>query len=279
MKKNLCVLLLLPVCLWSMVIDTNSEDEVWKNRAESPYANGKKEGTVKEYYKSGKLRSESLYKNDKKEGIQKSYDESGRLQSETSFKDGKQHGSYIWYWYDKEGNRCVQQQLEYIDGSPIPVSPTKTPPGVTLKEGEYTQEDTLYVEERDLLIDQKTNIPITGIVISYNRNGNVAGKTSYKEGKLDGISNHYHPDGNLYTTVPYVNGKRHGVYTSYHANGKIYKTVTFEHGKEQGSGKEYYENGNLKTVISYRDDGAVSVKQYDENGVLKEERLIPKRKE
>lgn len=245
--------------------------------SESPYSNDKREGTVKRYYKSGTLRSEAWYQNDRAEGIQKSYDEAGRLQSETSFKDGKQHASYIWYWYDKEGNRYVQQQLEYIDGNPIPVSPTKTPPGVTLNEGEYAQEDTLYVEETGLLVDEKTNIPITGIVISYNRYGNVAGKTSYKEGKLDGISNHYHPDGSLYTTVPYVNGKRHGVYTSYHANGKIDKTVTFEHGMEKGTGMVYYENGNLEATITYQEDGTILLKQYDKNGTFKGEFLLPKK--
>jgi len=273
--------------------------------SESPFINDKREGLEKQYYESDKLRSELLYKNDKPTGIKKMYTESGQLQSEMPFKDGKRHGVYVWYWYDKNGKRYIRESVSYtnedIEHNPE-VNDTETK--IKLNEGEYVDENTLYIEDTDLIVEKDTKKPITGILKMYHPNGNLKRECSYKDGKIDGICKRYYengnlqsesvwkdgtlaqdgikksyyPDASLRSIATYVNGKRHGVYTSYHNNGNIHQTGTYEHGTRTGIGKIYYENGNLEATLTYKDDGSTLIKQYDENGKFKRDVLLPKRR-
>jgi len=64
------------------------------------------DGTVKEYYKSGKLKGEGIFRDGKIEGIARQYYENGKLKTEWNFKNGALEGISKRY-YESGGIRYI----------------------------------------------------------------------------------------------------------------------------------------------------------------------------
>lgn len=73
------------------------------------------DGTVKEYYKSGKLKGEGNFKDGKLEGTVKQYYESGKLKADWNFKNGTLEGISKRY-YESGGIRYIDN---YKNGQKI----------------------------------------------------------------------------------------------------------------------------------------------------------------
>jgi antitoxin component YwqK of YwqJK toxin-antitoxin module len=67
-------------------------------RQETPYINGRKNGTRKEYYTTGHLRQETPYENNKRHGVQKAFYVSGVIEYETHFEHGRHQGTDKAYY-------------------------------------------------------------------------------------------------------------------------------------------------------------------------------------
>lgn len=64
---------------------------------ETPFLNGKLNGTQKQYYPQGHIQGETVYENGWAEGLSYSYDTLGNLLLMSTFKHGKYHGEVYTY--------------------------------------------------------------------------------------------------------------------------------------------------------------------------------------
>ena len=74
--------------------------------------NGKKTGTWKLYFESGKLKKQSAFQNDTENGEEIFYFENGNIEKKGSYLNGKLNGKYEWYF---ENGRKEQEGF-YVNG-------------------------------------------------------------------------------------------------------------------------------------------------------------------
>lgn len=90
--------------------------------------------------------------------------------------------------------------------------------------------------------------------LTYYKNGIVATKAQYKDGKRDGISYNYYPTSELKSRVNYLNGKKDGVSINYYKNGKVKAEINYADNKREGEAKYYHQDGSLFRRSYYRND-------------------------
>lgn len=95
-------------------------------------------------------------------------------------------------------------------------------------------------------------------------------ESSYKNGKLNGISKVYYESGNLEFDNIYINGKNtktiryyesgsirsskcDSIHIEYYENGALKVIVPYKNGMRHGIAVGYYENGSLRDSVSYKD--------------------------
>ena len=100
--------------------------------------------------------------------------------------------------------------------------------------------------EHDTLVCTDNNfVPYTGAAFSMHKNGNLASKSFYKNGKLYGLQKTYHKNGQLKQEANFNDGKVEGLAKAYYENGQLQDESNFKDGKREGLAKSYYENGEL----------------------------------
>ena len=110
----------------------------------------------------------------------------------------------------------------------------------------------------------------------YYANGQLKERKTYKDGKIDGISEYYQSDGTitsafakvvknmpeqwmgvfgLYYEYPYHASQNlaNGQYEKYHDNGQLSARLTFKDGKKDGPYESYYESGQLRQRVTYKE--------------------------
>jgi hypothetical protein len=78
-----------------------------------------------------------------------------------------------------------------------------------------------------------------------------AQKSTYVDGKREGMTWWYNDKGAVKSKVNFDNGKENGLYTSYYDNGKIKLTVHYVNGQKHELQKIYYDNGQLGSQVNY----------------------------
>lgn len=86
---------------------------------------------------------------------------------------------------------------------------------------------------------------------SYYDDGTLKEETSYRDGKLHGVSKAYYEDGVLKREATYEDGRPEGVGRTYHRNGQLKSEVHFKDGKRHDSRKVYDEKGRLLFEENY----------------------------
>jgi hypothetical protein len=96
-------------------------------------------------------------------------------------------------------------------------------------------------------------------------NGQLLLKTTYVNGKKDGLEEWYYENGQLDSQVTYVNGKKEGLQEYYH-DGQLDREVPYVNGEREGM-TLYYEKGKVahrpgecwvagkKSHVFWRDSG------------------------
>ena len=77
-------------------------------------------------------------------------------------------------------------------------------------------------------------------------------KSTYVDGKREGITWWYNGKGKIKSQVNFKNGKENGLYISYYDNGKVKLTVTYVMGQKHDIQKIYYDNGQLGSQVNYK---------------------------
>ena len=62
-------------------------------------------------------------------------------------------------------------------------------------------------QEPQILYDQNTKEPLTGIIEIFGESGQLVRRTSYIDGKQDGLEEWFDKNGNLFSADTYKNGK------------------------------------------------------------------------
>jgi len=105
--------------------------------------------------------------------------------------------------------------------------------------------------------------------IGFYKNGNIASKSFYRNGKEVGEKINYYDNGTISEKAFYVNGNIDGIYTEYWENGNIEKELNYVDGVINGERNYYYENGNIRTVqFSKNGEFHGEFKWFDEKGNL-----------
>ncbi len=78
-----------------------------------------------------------------------------------------------------------------------------------------------------------------------------AQKSTYVDGKRQGMTWWYNDAGKVKSKVNFDNDKENGLYTSYYDNGKKKLTVKYVNGQKHGMQKNYYDNGQLGSQVKY----------------------------
>ena len=88
------------------------------------------------------------------------------------------------------------------------------------------------VERNGVYYEVNSQTGFTGTSISYDSNGHLLEKTTYKNGKRDGISETYYKNGKLLLKSPYKDGEPDGVWTElYDENGKLLSRSSYKEGE------------------------------------------------
>ncbi len=156
------------------------------------------------------------------------------------------------------------------------------------------QQDGLYREYYDadstiLKIEGQISGGVqTGEWRTYYPDGNLRGRITYVDGKVEGIGYFYFDDNTnqLRAEISFENDLPNGVYKEYYENGAPRALLNYKDGKLDGDAEYYYKNGKLKIEGKYKDgkkhgkwayydeDGNLLKKEKWKNGVLKREKDI-----
>lgn len=105
-----------------------------------------------------------------------------------------------------------------------------------------------------------------GTWLTYDKEGNLVGITSYIDGKINGPDIAMNNRGQIIKKQYYKEGIPHGLYGEYKF-GRATKEVNYIEGQMDGTYEEFYNNGKIQRSITYA-NGVIDgpMKYYNEEG-------------
>ncbi len=252
------------------------------------FDNGKR-SAAHMYYPNGEYKAVGLYYEEKKDSLWKYFDEQGALISEVFYKSGEPHGVMKDYYV----NGQLLQELGYKNGVKDGVwkkyyADGKERQTATYVDGKLDGEFKVYFEDGKPNIEGKYRDDVkVGNWYFYDSFGTLERVQSWVDGvmkkdqRFNGEDIKYYPSGIPKSKTTYKNGKKNGVWEEYFDVGE-WKTKTvpgdpkFQTEPEeveylegqQISAKGKYVNGELNgEVIHYKMDGSILSKEQYSNGV------------
>jgi antitoxin component YwqK of YwqJK toxin-antitoxin module len=179
--------------------------------------NGRRNGTVEEYYPGGALATRSRYTDDTLDGKMESYLADGKITRAAFWKKGQRDS--LWTWYDRRG-RATRTGL-FKNGS-----------GTAYGEAESTfvdnlLNDTLRYFKKDSGVRceeiwEKGEKTMTRSYYPDSLGGRIASEGAWKNGKLNGLWRNWFPTGTLRDSLFYRDGDAFGPQFSYDSTGKLF---------------------------------------------------------
>jgi antitoxin component YwqK of YwqJK toxin-antitoxin module len=144
------------------------------------FKKGKKEGKSLKYHLNNKVECESYYHNDLLEGRQTFYNPMSQPVMEINFHKGLKEGPYR-EWH--AGSDVLKVSGQYKND---------------MLDGHWE-----YHDERDITVGEGDFKEGAGVLVSYDPNGQINRKTTYKKSLRDGPEYYYDTQGNVIKTVVY----------------------------------------------------------------------------
>ena len=91
-----------------------------------------------------------------------------------------------------------------------------------------------------------------GLAEEYYENGQLKGKSYYKDGRSDGLDENYYENGQLESKGSFKDGKEDGLWEYYHENSNLSKKVNYKNGQRDGREELYSENGKLYRTANFK---------------------------
>lgn len=145
--------------------------------------------------------------------------------------------------------------------------------------------DEIKCDNKDVSIcTDKNDKPLNGIVQQYFKEGQLAAKIGFKDGKNHGKTYMYHPNGQVAKLITFEDGVPNGVFEDYYSTGQLQQQGIYTNGELSGEVKSYYESGKLKLELDIKEIATVdnkklisgTEKEYYEDGTLKQSKTVTK---
>lgn len=111
----------------------------------------------------------------------------------------------------------------------------------------------------DRLYEFNSETPFTGIARDTYVTGQLRAKSTYKNGKPEGLTEMYFKDGKLWQTHNWKDGEKEGLHVTYRENGILQFKDFYKDGKRDGVQETYGENGELSYKVCYRNGEEVNM--------------------
>jgi len=106
-----------------------------------------------------------------------------------------------------------------------------------------------------------------GMTWWFNETGKVKSKVNFNNDKENGIYTSYYDNGQVKLTVKYVMGQKHDIQKIYYDNGQLGSQVTYNMGRREGIMTEWDHEGFKASEVFYKHNYKVGLKKYfDHNG-------------
>jgi antitoxin component YwqK of YwqJK toxin-antitoxin module len=112
--------------------------------------------------------------------------------------------------------------------------------------------------QKSTYVDGKRN----GMTWWYNDKGQVKSKVNFKDGKENGIYTSYYDNGQVKLVVEYVNGQKHNIQKIYYDNGQLGSQVNYNMGRREGLMTEWDYEGFKVSEVLYKHNYKVGIKKY-----------------
>ena len=135
------------------------------------------------------------------------------------------------------------------------------------------------VERNGIYYQVNSEIPYSGVFLTFHDNGQKRDEETYKDGKKDGLHYYWHDNGQKGMEETYKNGKRDGLSTRWQWDGQKRSENTYENGKKDGLSTVYHRNyddnrdENLSKAIEgvWKDGIRISYKSWNRDGSVKDD--------
>ena len=87
----------------------------------------------------------------------------------------------------------------------------------------------------------------------YHSTGKIYSETTYRNGKLDGVSTVWYENGQIMSTIHYNDGIGDGLETLWYENGQKESEIVWKGFIMSGPNTYWYENGQMKSKTNYKD--------------------------
>ena len=147
---------------------------------------------------------------------------------------------------------------------------TKSPEGKTIDDKKQGEWKTYYLNGNLKTIETFKNDTLNGPSFSYNPDGTIRIRSTYRNGiQVDSLIM-YHSNGTPNSAEWFdENGKSQGVFKMFHSNGNLSQIGKNKDGNLDDTCKTFYENGAIKTVEFYKNKMKNGTwRYYNENGRL-----------
>ena len=190
--------------------------------------------------------------NGKRHGIwKKNFEGTKQLRYEGEFNHGKEIGLFKFYKLVRKKSVLSATKLFNVNDNSAEVK-FLTSRGKTISEGKmvgktYVGKWTYYHKNSDKVMTIETfddKGVLQGERLVYYDNGQLAEKSTYVDGNLEGISEVYSLKGVVLNSLNYVSNELHGISKSYNGKGELLVEGNYKKGKKTGVWK-YYENNKL----------------------------------
>jgi len=190
--------------------------------------------------------------NGKRHGIwKKNFEGTKQLRYEGEFDHGKEIGLFKFYKLVRKKSVLSATKLFNVNDNSAEVK-FLTSRGKTISEGKmvgktYVGKWTYYHKNSDKVMTIETfddKGVLQGERLVYYDNGQLAEKSNYVNGKIEGLSEVYSLKGVVLNSLNYVGNELHGISKSYNGKGELLVEGTYKKGKKTGVWK-YYENNKL----------------------------------
>ncbi|MFT5217627.1 MAG: antitoxin component YwqK of YwqJK toxin-antitoxin module [Glaciecola sp.] len=181
----------------------------------------------------------------------KNFDNTQQVRYEGEFNHGKEIGLFKFYKLVKKKSVLSATKLFNANDDSAEVK-FLTTGGKTISEGKmvgktYVGKWVYYHKNSDKIMTAETYDDkgvLQGERLVYYDNGQLAEKTTYIDGKIEGLSEVYSLKGVVLKTFIYENNELHGVSKAFNGKGELLSEGQFKRGKKTGVWK-FYENNKL----------------------------------
>jgi antitoxin component YwqK of YwqJK toxin-antitoxin module len=235
------------------VEEYNNNYMIDRERVNRTDAQGKKQGTFREYYANGKMKTEAHYLDDQLHGYYREFDGSGDLVLALRYERGKIMEEIdedlkelldMKSTYDEKGR--ILFTGGYKDGVPVGIHRFYDTTGIVENAYLYNEMGQKISEG---IIDEQGNRK--GEWKDFFGTGAIRAEGYYQDNLKNGKWTYFYQSGSIEQKGSFERGRYQGLWMWYYTNGNIWREENYFNGREDGMFTEYDETGNILTQGNY----------------------------